>query len=123
MAAPPRLIAIVDDDESIREALPDFLRSYGFEAAAFGSAEAFLAWPKRDSADCLILDAAMPGMTGPQLQKELARRGARTPIVFMTGQNRPGFEAEVLRQGAVACLDKPFSETAILAAVQQALRQ
>ena len=81
-----RLVSVVDDDESIRESLPDLLREFGFAAQAFASAEEFLASAARDETRCLLLDVAMPGMTGPALQAELARRGDAIPIVFITAR-------------------------------------
>src|SRR5580765_8175506 len=83
MATPP-LITVVDDDESVRESLPDLLREFGFEAQTFSSAEDFLASKAVSETNCLLLDVAMPGMTGPDLQKELRRRDRRVPIVFIT---------------------------------------
>jgi CheY-like chemotaxis protein len=116
-----RLVTIVDDDESVRESLPDLLRSFGFEVEAFSSAEAFLAADCLDRTDCLVLDVAMPGMSGPELQLELARRQIGIPIVFVTAHSDPRVCQEVLDRGAVACLIKPFSETAIYDAVKSAL--
>jgi FixJ family two-component response regulator len=121
MTAPRQLVAVVDDDESVRESLPDLLRSYGFEVCPFSSAELFLASGAAERAACLVLDVAMPGMTGPQLQQELARRRLRTPIVFITAHSDEASQARVLDRGAVACLFKPFSEGAIVQAVQAAI--
>ena len=100
---------------------PDLLRSYGFDVQAFASAEAFLAWPDRAGADCLLLDVAMPGMTGPQLLQELQRRGEPIPTVFITAHSDDKALPETIRRGAVACLIKPFTETAIVEAVNAAL--
>jgi FixJ family two-component response regulator len=116
-----KLVSVVDDDESVRESLPDLLRSYGFEVEAFDSAQAFLAFPGFGKTDCLLLDVAMPGMTGPELQQELARRGVRIPIVFITAHSEERALPEAIRRGAVACLIKPFSETAIVEALAAAL--
>jgi FixJ family two-component response regulator len=117
-----RLVSIVDDDESVRESLPDLLRSFGFEVEAFSSAEAFLASADIvGRTDCLVLDVAMPGMTGPELQLELARRRIGIPIVFVTAHSDPRVCLELMNRGAVACLIKPFSETAIHDAVKSAL--
>ena len=79
------LVSIVDDDESVRESLPDLLRQFGFAAEAFSSAEAFLASDAVSKTSCLLLDIAMPGMSGPDLQQELTRRRQKIPIVFITG--------------------------------------
>src|SRR5678815_4186281 len=104
------LLAVVDDDESVRESLPDLLRELGFATKAFASAEEFLGSPDADATRCLILDIAMPGMTGPELQQELLRRGSDVAIVFITARVDEGMRQQLLAQGAVACLFKPFSE-------------
>jgi FixJ family two-component response regulator len=115
------LLSIVDDDESVRESLPDLLRQFGFATEAFSSAEAFLASKAVDRTDCLILDVAMPGMSGPDLQRELMRRQLTIPIVFITAQSDEETRSRVLIQGAVACLLKPFSQAALLEALNVAL--
>jgi FixJ family two-component response regulator len=116
-----KLVTVVDDDESVRESLPDLLRSFGFEVEAFASAETFLASKALKRTRCLILDVAMPGMTGPELQEELARRGLRIPIVFITAHSNERVIPLALQRGAVACLMKPFSQEAILEAIQAGL--
>ena len=116
------LVSIVDDDESVRESLPDLLMAFGFAAQAFSSAEAFLASDCVGQTSCLILDVAMPSMSGPDLQRELKRRGQEIPIVFITGRQDETIRPRVLEQGAVACLFKPFSDTALLDSVRTALR-
>lgn len=116
-------IAIVDDDESVRESLPDLLRSFGLEATPFASAEAFLESDEPGLADCLVLDVSMPGMTGPELQKELVRKGNRIPVIFITAHSDEKGWPALLNSGAVACLLKPFSEEAIVAAIRTALNQ
>jgi FixJ family two-component response regulator len=116
------LVAVVDDDESVRESLPDLLEEFGFSAKAFESAEEFLASDCVREAKCLILDIAMPGMSGPDLQHELKRRGVETPIVFITAQADETARPRLLAQGAVECLFKPFSDTALRDAVHAALR-
>jgi FixJ family two-component response regulator len=116
-----KLVAIVDDDESVRESLPYLLRSFGFEAQPFASAEAFLASGSLADIDCLVLDVAMPGMTGPELQRELARQGSDIAIVFITAQSDENIRTQVMRRGAVACLLKPFSEASIVGAVATAI--
>jgi FixJ family two-component response regulator len=119
--ANPPLVSVVDDDESIRESLPDLLRELGFAARAFSSAEEFLASHHLGRTRCLVLDVAMPGMSGPELQEELARLGHAIPIVFITAQQDESVWPRVLAAGAVACLFKPFSDTALLDAVNAAL--
>jgi FixJ family two-component response regulator len=116
------LVSIVDDDESVRESLPDLLREFGFAVQAFASAEEFLASDCVDQTSCLLLDIAMPGMSGPDLQRELTRRRHAMPIVFITAHADEAVRPRVLAQGAVACLFKPFSETALLEALHAALR-
>lgn len=116
------LVSVVDDDESIRESLPDLLREFGFRTRAFSSAEEFLASDCVDQTRCLILDIAMPGMTGPDLQRELKLRRRQIPIVFITANREEAVRPRVLEQGAVACLFKPFSDTALLEALHLALR-
>lgn len=116
------LVSVVDDDESVRESLPDLLREVGFEVEAFSSAEDFLASDALGKTRCLILDIAMPGMSGFDLQHELARRRANIPIVFITAHRDENVRPRALAQGAVACLFKPFSETALLGALDAALR-
>jgi FixJ family two-component response regulator len=116
-----KLISVVDDDESVRESLPDLLRSFGLEVEAFSSAEAFLNSSALARTGCLILDVAMPGMTGPELHQELVRRKREIPIVFITAHSDDRIRPRVLKRGAVACLFKPFSEAALLEAVNAAL--
>ena len=116
------LVSIVDDDESVRESLPDLLSEFGFAARAFASAEEFLASDLLDQTKCLVLDVAMPGMSGPALQQELSRRRRWIPIVFITAHGDENIRPKVLEAGAIECLIKPFSETALLDAVTAALR-
>jgi FixJ family two-component response regulator len=115
------LVCVVDDDESVRESLPDLLREFGFAVEAFSSAKQFLASDVVASADCLILDIAMPEMTGPELQLELRRRGVDVPIVFITAHSEVGGRPRVLEPRAVACLFKPFSQAALFDALSVAL--
>ena len=116
------LVSIVDDDESVRESLPDLIRQFGFAAEAFPSAEAFLSSQSVNQTTCLILDIKMPGMSGPDLQQELANRRQTIPIVFITASGDKTIRSRLLAQGAVDCLFKPFSETALLDALNAALR-
>ena len=116
------LVSVVDDDESVRESLPDLLRQFGFAAQAFSSGEAFLASEVVNETSCLILDIAMPGMSGPDLQQELMRRRLEIPIVFITANGDRTVRPRLLAEGAVECLFKPFSETALLDALNAALR-
>jgi FixJ family two-component response regulator len=118
---PPLLVSIVDDDESVRESLPDLLRELGFAAEAFSSAEEFLDSDPIARTQCLILDVSMPAMSGPELQRELSRRGSKIPIIFITAHADAAVRPSLLAQGAVECLFKPFSETALLDALNLAL--
>src|SRR5215470_7383141 len=117
------LVVVVDDDESVRESLPDLLRELGFAAKAFGSADEFLASNGVGETKCLILDVAMPGMSGPDLHRELKRRGVEIPIIFITGHAAPTARPRLLEGGAVECLFKPFSDTALRDAVKAALQR
>jgi FixJ family two-component response regulator len=116
------LLSIVDDDESIRESLPDLIKEFGFAARAFSSAEEFLSSGSVDETSCLILDIAMPGMSGPELHQELKRRGEEIPTIFITGQKDETIRTRVLEQGAKGFLLKPFSDAALLAAIKAALQ-
>lgn len=111
------LVSVVDDDQSVRESLPDLLREFGYAAKAFSSAEEFLASGYVEKTQCLIADIAMPGMSGPELQSELKRRDNRVPIIFITAHGLERVRAGLMEQGAVACLPKPFSDKALLEAL------
>jgi FixJ family two-component response regulator len=114
------LVCIVDDNQSVRESLPDLLEHAGYDVQTFESAEAFLASPAMAEASCLILDVGLPGMSGPELHKELLRRGQHIAVVFITAQGDRSLPARLIAAGAVACLLKPFSDTALLEALQRA---
>lgn len=116
------LISIVDDDESIRESLPDLLGEFGFTARVFSSGEEFLLSDCVDQTRCLILDVVMPGMSGLDLQRELKHIGQEIPIIFITAQRDEALRPRVIKQGAVDCLFKPFSDTALHEAIRAALR-
>jgi FixJ family two-component response regulator len=115
------LVVVVDDDESVRESLPDLLKEFGFSVFAFSSAQEFLAADSLRWTKCLVLDVAMPGMTGPDLQKELKNRGYKIPIIFITGQKDGFIRTRVLEHGAVDILVKPFSDTALREALSKAI--
>ena len=117
------LVAIVDDDESVRESLPDLLRGLGFAAQAFDSANAFLTFKEISQTQCLLLDVCMPGMSGPELQQELVSRGIRVPIIFITARHDESVREMLMQRGAAACLFKPFSELQLRTAFDAALRQ
>jgi FixJ family two-component response regulator len=115
-------VSVVDDDESIRESLPDLLREFGFASRSFSSAEEFLSSTYVGGTRCLILDIAMPGMTGLDLQEELGRRRQQIPIIFITAKRDEVIRARALERGAVKFLYKPFSDTALLDALNAALQ-
>jgi FixJ family two-component response regulator len=115
------LLSVVDDDEMLRESLPELLREFGFAARAFSSGQEFLSSNYVDETRCLILDVAMPEMSGLDLQQELKRRGQAIPIIFISGQKDEDIRKQALRQGAVKFLYKPFSDSDLLEAVNAAL--
>ena len=115
------LVSVVDDDESVRESLPDLLKEFGFAVRAFSSAEEFLASNCVVQTRCLILDIVMSGMSGLDLQRELTLRRQEIPIVFITARADKAVRAFVLAQGAVECLFKPFTEKALCDALETAL--
>jgi FixJ family two-component response regulator len=114
-------ISVVDDDESVRESLPDLLREFGFDAHAFSSADDFLGSDLVDQTNCLVLDVAMPGRAGPELQQELAVRRPELPLVFITAHRDETLRFRLLARGAVAVLYKPFTESDLLKALRTAL--
>ena len=118
----PLIISVVDDDESIRDSLPDLLKLFGFTAQTFSSAEEFLVSGRIGETTCLILDIAMPGMSGPDLQRELKVRQIEIPIIFMTAGRDDTVRSRLLKEGAVECLFKPFSDSDLLDALNAALR-
>jgi len=116
----PSLVSVVDDDESVRESMPDLLREFGFSAQTFSSAEEFLASSFVERTECLILDIAMPGMSGPDLKRQLDLQGRAIPVIFITAARDEAVRPRLIEQGAVACLFKPFSDTALLGALKTA---
>lgn len=117
-------ISIVDDDESFRESLCGTLHSFGYSVRVFPSAEALLDSTAWRDADCLLVDATMPGASGPELQEMLASQHSRIPIIFVTGyggKEGDALRARVMAEGAVACLCKPFDEDELLAALGRAI--
>jgi FixJ family two-component response regulator len=107
-------VSVVDDDESVRESLPDLLNEFGYSVRAFSSPLEFLASDALEQTRCLILDVAMPGMTGIELQAELKQRDSQIPIIFITATRDETIRARVVELGAVACLTKPFTEADLL---------
>lgn len=117
----PPLVSVIDDDESVRESLPDLLKEFGFSASAFSSAQEFLSSSSIGQAKCLILDVAMPGMTGLDLQLELRRRGHEIPVIFITALRDKATRDQAFKQGAIQFLCKPFSDTDLLEALNKAI--
>jgi FixJ family two-component response regulator len=118
---PQHCIAIVDDDQSVREAATNLFRSMGFPVVAFASAEEFLDSDSVESTSCLVLDVQMPGMGGLRLQSHLASAGRHIPIVFVTGYPDEGVRTKALASGAVCFLTKPFAEGDLLDGLRSAL--
>jgi len=117
------LIAVVDDDESPRESLEGLLVSVGYAVEVFSSAEAFLYSTALVKVDCLILDVSMPGMSGPELQRELIRRQLKIPTIFITAHRDERVISRIMADGAIGCLLKPFSVDSVLNGVHQALTE
>jgi FixJ family two-component response regulator len=121
MMADKPLVSVVDDDQSVRESLPDLLLELGFSTRAFASAEEFLSSGSADETRVLILDISMPGMSGPSLHHELRRIGKNIPTIFITADRDETIRPRLINAGAVDCLFKPFSEAALLQALDRAL--
>jgi FixJ family two-component response regulator len=115
-------ISIIDDDAAVRESLRGLLRSVGFAVEAFASAEDFLSFDQRAGTDCLVLDVRMPGMSGLELQRHLLAAEPRVPVIFITAHGDEEQRSQALDAGAVDYLLKPFTEEALLSAVDMALR-
>jgi FixJ family two-component response regulator len=120
---PGELIAVVDDDEYLRESLQDLLKELGYRVMAFASGEEFLASEALGHTECVILDIAMPGMSGPELQRELMTRRLEIPVIYITAHGDHNVRSRLIQQGAVDCLFKPFTEAALLGALNTALRK
>jgi RNA polymerase sigma factor (sigma-70 family) len=120
MSGPP-LIHVVDDDESMRNALLRLLAAAGFEARGYASAGEFLIQPPLDRPGCLLLDVRMPGPSGLDLQAALSRQGVALPVVFLTGHGDVASSVSAMKTGAVDFLQKPVERAALLDAIQRAL--
>ena len=120
MAREPFTVYVVDDDESIRRALKRLLRSAGYHAVTFNSAEEFMEAASWREEGCLVLDIRLPGMTGLDLQEKLAASGAKYPVIFMTAHDNPQWRDRAKKAGAVAYLRKPFEEESLLDAIHLA---
>ena len=117
------VVFVVDDEESVRRALTRLLRSAGFHVAAFASAREFLPAEQPDAPGCIVLDLAMPGLNGLELQQTLASRGASRPIIFLTGRADIPMSVQAMKQGALDFLTKPVNDEDLLAAVRNALER
>jgi FixJ family two-component response regulator len=115
------VVSVVDDDESVREALPGLLTELGYSVEVYSSAEQFLASQSIGQVKCLLLDVGMPGMSGPELQAELKSRGWRIPVIFITAQTDEGLRSRLIQGGAVNCLFKPFSDEELQRSLGDAL--
>ena len=115
------LVSVVDDDESVRESLPDLVRLLGYDVQAFSTGQEFLSSAYLCETRCLILDISMPGMSGPDIQQELKRRGSTIPIIFITALKDDAVKLRVVELGAVDCLFKPFSDAALQKALGHAM--
>lgn len=123
MSVAPGIVYVVDDDASVREALSSLLRSMGLEVQAFASAEQFLLQPVSDRAACLVLDVRLPGLSGLELQRDLAQRDRAVPIIFITGHGDVPMSVRAMKAGAVEFLQKPFSDDELIGAIRAALQR
>lgn len=115
-----RIVSVIDDDESVREALRGLLKSAGFRADVFASAEEFLSSGRLGATGCLIVDVRMPGMSGVELQEQLIASNPALPLIFISADGDDEVRARALKRGAIDFLYKPFSDEALLAAVDRA---
>jgi FixJ family two-component response regulator len=116
------LVSVVDDDESVRESLPDLLRALGYRVQVYSSAEEFLASESLSETQCLILDIFLQGMSGPELIKELSIRRVVVAVIFVTAHVDNALRCSLMEEGAVECLFKPFSDKALISALDAAFR-
>ncbi len=116
------LVSVVDDDESVRESLPDLLRALGYRVQVYSSAEEFLASESLSETQCLILDIFLQGMSGPELIKELSIRRVVVAVIFVTAHVDNALRCSLMEEGAVECLFKPFSDKALTSALHAAFR-
>jgi FixJ family two-component response regulator len=120
--SPKIVVSIVDDDEAVRNSLKNLLRSLGYSAHAFESAEAFLTSPQLQQTACLILDVHMPGLNGIELQARLNAEGHRIPIIFVTGVPDDRIRDRAMREGAIAFMSKPISQVNLMLCLDRALK-
>ena len=120
---PSNLISVVDDDESVRRTTKLLIESFGYRAAVFESAEVLLRSRQLHDTSCLIVDVQMPGISGLELQSQLAAKGCSIPIIFITAYGNETSRQQAMQAGAVAFLDKPFSDEQLLKSIRSALKQ
>jgi len=123
LTAPPPLVFVVDDDPAIREAVTSLFASVGMRVETFESAQDFLEYRRPDAPACVVLDVRLPGLSGLDLQRELAQTGTPIPIVFITGYGDVPMSVKAMKAGAVEFLIKPFSEEQLLNAVREAIER
>jgi FixJ family two-component response regulator len=123
MSEPGPIVYVVDDDPSIREALTSLIRSVGLRVETFGSARDFLTHPPPDAPGCLVLDVRLPGLSGLDLQHELAAAEISLPIIFITGHGDIPMTVQAMKAGAVEFLPKPFRDQELLDAIAQAIER
>jgi FixJ family two-component response regulator len=116
------VIAIVDDDERVRDAIQTLVRSLGYHASAFASAEEYLKSEKIHDTSCIVTDVQMPGMSGVDLQGHLAAQGHSIPIIFITAYRNDSVRARAMKAGAIGFLNKPFSEDHFIGCIEKALK-
>ena len=117
------VIAVVDDDPSVRRGLERLIKSFGWKAETFASAQEFLAQPRAEAPSCLVLDLQLPGLSGLDLQKQMAEVGLETPIVFLTGHGNIPATVQAMKAGAIEFLTKPVDEQDLLRAIQEAIER
>ena len=117
-----KIVAIVDDDQSVQRSLKDLMESAGLSARCFGSAEEFLEWDQRNPTACLIADIQMPGMSGLELQAKLKAKGSYIPIIFITAHGDATMKRQAMKDGAIGFLSKPFNHEVLLEKVRPALK-
>ena len=123
MSSSDYMVFVVDDDDSVRDALSNLLDSVGLAALTFGSSEEFLSFTRPEVPSCLVLDAKLPGMSGPEFQEELKRTGIQIPIIFITAHGDVPMTRRVMKAGAIEFLTKPFQKDELLGAIRSALER
>ena len=123
MKQPDSIVYVVDDDSSVREAIKSLIRSVGLRVETFGTAQEFLKSARPDAPGCVVLDVRLPGLSGLDLQRELAANGINLPVIFITGHGDIPMSVRAMKAGALEFLTKPFRDQDLLDAIQQALER